>query len=201
MHTLLLTGFEPWGDHTRNASWEAVCAAAPTVPDGWRIRRLRLPVRWDDAWARLAAAIGDDVRGVLACGQAATARLLLEQRAVNQAAGMDVDGREPAPRLDPAGPEERFSRAPHPRLLAAMQREGLAAALSADGGRFLCNALFYQLLGFVDHRRADLVVSFLHVPEAALADVERARAVEVVAGELLAHLQLRQDAFARLWRG
>lgn len=166
MMKLLVTGFEPFGGAETNPSWEAV-RLMPDRLDGAEIRRLRLPVVYARAGKLLLAEVKrlrPDL--VLCCGvaqgrQAVTPELV----AVNwrMASIEDNDGqRFDGEMIDPAQPAAYMTSWPVMKMVAEMEAAHLPARLSLSAGAYVCNDLYYHLLG---HERAyGYCGVFVHVP-------------------------------------
>lgn len=152
----LLTGFEPFGPHAANSSWEAASLLAGTIPD---LAVERLPVDHALADARLCALL-DRLRPevVLLSGLAPSPFLRLEQVA-----------RKPAGFADRDGEDEMAGDWPWEASLAALAAAGLEAQAWTDAGRYVCETSYWSAL---DHRRrgaGTARIMFLHVPPLSAA--------------------------------
>ena len=161
---ILVTGFEPFGGETENASGVAVEKFRELAPpDGARIVTAVLPVTWSGAGPALLRAVkehGPDA--VVAVGEAGGRTVVTPERwARNMGHGRipDNDGavRDAAPLAE--GPERLESRLDPSALARAVQDAGIPAEVSDDAGAFLCNAVFWTAL-----HRTDLPAAFIHVP-------------------------------------
>jgi pyroglutamyl-peptidase len=166
--TVLLTGFEPFGDEAINPSWEAVRALHGARIGGHRIEARCLPVVFGAANDRLRKAIADVKPALVVCvGQAGgRAQLSLERIAINvdDARRPDNAGRSPidAP-IVAAGPAAYFSTLPIKRLRQALQRAGIPAEISQTAGTYVCNHVFYGLMRAL-RRRHGVRGGFVHIP-------------------------------------
>ena len=169
MRHVLLTAFEPFGGHDRNASLEVARALASTSMAGIRIETAVLPVVAGEcvevAWRRIEQSQPDLV---LALGQAGGAtHVRLEDRAVNldDFAAPDNAGqiRQRQP-IIADGPGILRAGVEIERVLVEVRRALFAVQHSLSAGRYVCNHLYYQLL----HRRQRLAPSpstlFVHLP-------------------------------------
>ncbi len=163
---VLVTGFGPFPGVSHNASASvALRLARSAAKPGIEIATAIIPVVW--ANARAAA-------------REAAARFqphaILHFGVSKQAAGFEVEMQAfnlSGPKEDHAGvmrPEKPLVRAGKPVLVStmpardlveALAKDGFPAALSADAGRYLCNALFYWSLYDAEAGR---LVSFIHLP-------------------------------------
>ena len=161
---ILVTGFEPFGGETENASGVAVeKLAGLTPPDGAHIVTATLPVTWSAAGSALLAAVEEHhPDAIVAVGEAGGRQAVTPERwARNLGHGRipDNDGvvREATPLVE--GPERLESRIEPEGLVTAIRTAGLPAEVSDDAGAFLCNAVFWTAL-----HRTDLPATFIHVP-------------------------------------
>ena len=168
MPTVLLTGFEPFGDETINPSWEAVRALQGTRIGGHRIEARCLPVVFGDANRQLRKAIAETKPVLVVCvGQAGgRAQLSLERVAINVDDARRPDNAGNAP-IDAAivadGPTAYFTSLPIKRLRQALQRAGIPAEVSQTAGTYVCNHVFYGLMHALRNKRG-LRGGFVHIP-------------------------------------
>ena len=149
---ILLTGFEPFGGSTVNASWEAV-RRLPSFVSGHEITSFQLPVDFERA-AELALLRAEilEADAVLCVGMAAgREKICLEARAVNRMETAVPDNAGFCPRgeaIEEDGPSERLSSMPVsamqtlsslPISLAMPSSVGMTLRISAAGiGRSVC---------------------------------------------------------------
>ncbi|MDP2262793.1 MAG: pyroglutamyl-peptidase I [Hydrogenophaga sp.] len=168
---VLLTGFDPFdGDHV-NPSWRAVQALHGRRILGRRIVAAQLPTEFGTSLRALSTLL-DQLRPelVICVGQAGGRDAIsLERVAINvdDAPIPDNAGAQPVDvPVAPGAPAAYFSGLPIKALLAALQREGLSAAVSQTAGTFVCNHVFYGLMHTLAthpglrHTRG----GFVHVP-------------------------------------
>jgi pyroglutamyl-peptidase len=155
---VLVTGFEPFGEHAVNPS-----ALVANAFDG-----VVLPVSYARAADALQVAIGDADPEVVLCFGLADKRtkISVERFAHNLDEATTIDNDE-APgsgkEIDPAGPLAFRSTLPVDEIVAALEAEGIPAEVSRDAGGFLCNHVFYVLMQTLDPKR---IGGFIHVPPA-----------------------------------
>jgi pyroglutamyl-peptidase len=165
---VLVSGFEPFGGQTINASWEAVSLLPDTIASH-PVRRLLLPVEF----CRSADLLTDALltctpAAVIAVGEAqGRAELCVERVAVNvmaaripDNAGFQPDG-EP---IVPGGPAEYVTQLPVDACVAAAQAAGVPARPSDSAGQYVCNQLMYRLLHHLACADLHIPAGFIHVP-------------------------------------
>jgi pyroglutamyl-peptidase len=163
---VLLTGFEPFGDHGVNPSAEIAGRLAGKRIAGTVVRARILPVELERLGTALDAALdGLSPQAVIALGLAAgEAVIRLERVALNLADFNMPDNvgatvRNQALTVD--GPDARASRLDLPRILDRLLAQGIPARLSETAGLYLCNAAMYRLL---ERLPAPVPCGFIHLP-------------------------------------
>jgi pyroglutamyl-peptidase len=168
MPTVLLTGFDPFGDESVNPSWDAVRALQGARIGGHRIEARCLPVVFGDAITQLRKAIAGTKPALVVCvGQAGgRTQLSLERVAINVDDARRPDNAGNAPVDAPivvGGPAAYFSTLPIKRLHRALQHAGIPAEVSQTAGTYVCNHVFYGLMHALAKRRG-LRGGFVHIP-------------------------------------
>jgi pyroglutamyl-peptidase len=178
---VLVTGFEPFDGSRVNPSQQLVEAV-----DGDLAKAL-LPVSYARAADELRRNITETQPDVVICFGQADGRtgISVERFAHNldEATATDNDAAagSGAP-IDPFGPAAYRSTLPVDAIVAALRAEGIPAAPSRDAGGFLCNHVFYVLMGLLEERPGT-VGGFVHVPllpEQALEKDAASMPVEVI---------------------
>lgn len=161
---ILITGFEPFGADSENASQSAVDLLA----DRWSHESVQLltgilPVEFGRAGTalhELVARYRPDA--VIAVGEAGgRSRVTPEARGVNEMDARIPDNAGLQPRSEaifPAGPAERPATLDVQALADAADAAGVPAEVSEDAGRFVCNYVAYLLGGI------EVPAAFVHVP-------------------------------------
>jgi pyroglutamyl-peptidase len=167
--TILVTGFEPFGGETVNASWEAARQL-----DGWRrgelaaVARL-LPCAYEASVKELVRAI-ETLRpeAVLMTGQAARRSVVCVERFarnLDDAAAPDNLGvlRKAVP-IAEGGPERLQATTPVKAIADAIKQAGIRARVSRNAGGFVCNHLYFGALQYLRDKRLATPAVFLHLP-------------------------------------
>jgi len=166
---ILVTGFEPFGDHTLNPT-EGLAKAV----DGRRIgahavRGIVLPVDHTGIAATLAPLLEEaEPAAVVHLGLAGgRARVALERVALNvmdyelaDNAGYRATGQP----CVPGGPTAYLATLPLDELREALTSEGIPAYVSNTAGTYLCNQTLYSTLHAVRERVRPPRVGFVHFP-------------------------------------
>jgi len=159
---VLATGFEPFGGSPVNPSQQLVEAL-----DG-EVATALLPVSYARTAEALRRAVGEAEPDVVICFGQADGRtgISIERFAHNldEATTTDNDAAPGSGRqIDPGGPAAYPSTLPVDDLVAALRAEGIPASPSRDAGGFLCNHVFYVLMGLL-RERPQVIGGFVHVP-------------------------------------
>ena len=168
---VLLTGFDAFGGQAVNPSWLAVQALHGRRIAGHRVVAAQLPTAFGTAPQQLQALMQVHRPALVICVGQAGGRpaLSLERVAINLIDARIADNTMAQPVDEPVvagAPAAYFSTLPLKAMLAALQREGLAAEVSQTAGTFVCNQVFYALMHQLATRRGWRRVrgGFIHVP-------------------------------------
>ena len=163
---VLITGFDPFGGEPINPAWEAVKAMKDEIA-GAKITKLQIPTVFGLAAARtLACAAECRPDAVLCIGQAGTRSAVTPEYVginLRHARIADNLGNQPQDEpVVPGGPTAYFATVPVRTMTAAIEAQGIPAAVSYTAGTYVCNDLLYTLL----HHYAGTPVraGFIHVP-------------------------------------
>jgi pyroglutamyl-peptidase len=167
--TILVTGFEPFGGETVNASWEAAQKL-----EGWRhgdyavVARV-LPCAYDASVKKLISAI-ETLRpdALLMTGQAARRAVVCVERFarnLDDATAPDNDGAlRRALRISRGAPEWLEAAAPVRAIARAILEAGIPARVSRNAGAFVCNHLYFGALQYLSDKRSAIPAVFVHLP-------------------------------------
>jgi pyroglutamyl-peptidase len=167
--TILVTGFEPFGGETVNASWEAAQKL-----EGWRhgdtvaVARL-LPCAYDSSVKTLISAI-ETLRpdALLMTGQAARRGIVCVERFarnLDDAKAPDNDGAlRRGLRISRAAPDWLEATVSVRTIARAINEKGIPARMSRNAGAFVCNHLYFGALQYLGEKRSAIPAVFVHLP-------------------------------------
>jgi len=165
---ILLTGFEPFGEHPINPSQLLI----ESLPDQYQDNTLKksvLPVDHQLAPKTLIDLLDEhQPDAVISFGLASgRAKIAIERVAVNlmdfsiaDNSGVTIKNR---PVVD-QGPAAYFSSLPITAMLAALNQAGIPAELSLTAGAYLCNQIFYLLMHLISSQNLKIQAGFIHLP-------------------------------------
>jgi len=173
-HPILVTGFDPFGEHTHNSSQALVEALAQRGNPELSCRVL--PTSFRRAGELIETWIDDGPAAVVMLGLAARSTALrLERFARNrddsEASDNDGESRQDA-KILPFAPAVYASTLPLERFAAAVRRLGIPVELSESAGGFLCNHVFYRARHALELRNLRAPCGFLHVPATRPGELE-----------------------------
>jgi len=172
---VLVTGFEPFDGSSVNPSQQLVEALAGDV-----VKAL-LPVSYARAAGELRRAVRETEPDVVICFGEADGRtgISIERFAHNldEAATTDNDATAGSgTAIAASGPVAYPSTLPVDAIVSALRAEGIPAAPSSDAGGFLCNHVFYVLMGLLAEERPQAIGGLVHVPLLPEQALEKAAA-------------------------
>ncbi len=172
---ILVTGFEPFGDDTRNPSGEAVQALP--FSDAYEMRKLILPVSWTRAFPEIEK-VWDEWKpdAILMVGLAAGASAIRIERvginlcgATKDIDGLYANGSAEIPAEKPIRTDSSdafFVTYDEKSILEALKQAEIPAKYSYSAGAYICNFLLYSSLAKRKREDADMQIGFIHVPYA-----------------------------------
>lgn len=162
-----MTGFVPSEGKWGNPSWEVARRLNGILVGGFRVRAVRLPVRYDQCVRVAMAAIGRrHPAAILMTGQAGgRTGVSVETRFVNAQEGLDAAEKPPPGRqVVRGGPMHVRATLPVQQIVSALRKAGIAARASRHAGRFLCNHLGYSVLHALSQSGKNIPAGFIHLP-------------------------------------
>ncbi len=165
--TALITGFEPFGGASLNASWRVVEALDPARLPA-RLERACLPCVFGRSMDVLNGLLKAHQPELVIClGQAdGRASMSVERVAINvdDARIPDNEGAQPIDvPIAASGPAAYWATIPIKAIVASLRAEGVPAEVSQTAGTFVCNHVFYGLMRSLAPR-SGVRGGFIHVP-------------------------------------
>jgi pyroglutamyl-peptidase len=168
-HTVLLTGFEPFGGEPENPSLAIARALDRKRVAGHRIVGAALPTEFARSLPVLETLLRQHRPAlVLAVGQAGgRAQISLERVAINLIDARIADNADDQPSDVPVirdAPNAYFSTLPLKSMLLRLHAAGIPSALSHSAGTFVCNQVFFGLAHHLATHKPHARGGFVHVP-------------------------------------
>lgn len=162
---ILLTGFQPFGDHAVNPT--ALLMERLAGEPG--IVTAVLPVEYDACGAAFAALLEEHQPAAALCfGLAAGSEYIkIERLAWNRDESEQADNAGVVRTDDaivPDGPTAYGSTLPVPTLVRELAIAGLPVTFSDHAGGFVCNHLFYRARHLIETADLDVPMGFVHLP-------------------------------------
>jgi pyroglutamyl-peptidase len=166
---VLLTGFEPFGDHRVNPSELLVRSLEGKTTGGRAIAVRVFPSETRTLRDRIEAAlIEEQPEVVIGFGLAARrAGLALERVAINVLDFEIPDAVGTMRKNDSiarGGPDARLATLPLEGIVASWRAAGVPGYVSNSAGTFLCNQWLYEALSLTTNSAPPVVTGFVHLP-------------------------------------
>lgn len=164
---VLVTGFEPFGNYTVNPSQLIAEALNGSTLNNAEIVGVVLPVDFNES-VKITTDMMQHYHPdlVISLGLNALARgIEIEKIGINLKRYQKDDGTWSFPRrIDASGPFLRFSSLHTIDIVKKIREANISVQQSYFAGTYVCNTLFYQLLGYVSKQNNSRKVGFIHVP-------------------------------------
>ena len=164
----LVTGFEPFGGESINASLEAVRRLPPRI-GALEVVTAELPASYARSLGVLEDAIARTRPDIVLCvGQAGERALLSVERVAVNLQDAEIADNDSARPVDvpviAGGPAAYLATLPVRAAVAALRAAELPAEVSMSAGTFVCNHVFYGLMHLAATGGHRFRGGFLHVP-------------------------------------
>ena len=164
---VLVTGFEPFGSYAVNPSQLVAEALNGSMVYGAEVIGVVLPVDFNGSVMEAIQAI-EHTHPDLVVGLGLDARaktIEVEKISINLKRYQKDDGSWSFPqRIDRKGPFLRITTLPNWEIVQNIRDAGIPAKQSFFAGLYVCNALYYGLLGYTMNQMLNTTVLFIHVP-------------------------------------
>ena len=164
--TVLLTGFGPFHTFELNPSQLIVKTLNGSMIQEASVLGVILPVDFEESVACLIDAIEQVQPEVIIClGLSPTATALEVERIGINLKQKEYDNPWVLPhRIDPKGPFIRWSTLPTRAITTALHNVNISAVRSWSAGWYVCNAVLYEMLGYLKEHDLCIPAGFIHVP-------------------------------------
>ncbi|WP_435154016.1 peptidase [Haladaptatus sp. DFWS20] len=168
--TLLLTGYEPFGDHEENPSEMVARELDGEEIAGHEIVGHVLPVEFDRATDEMRDRIEKhDPSAIVATGLAAgRAGITVERVGINvNDCGSTPDNADAEPRNERICPDKQagyFATLPVVSVVESLLERGIPAHVSNTAGTHLCNNVLYSTRAYLEAEGNDAPMGFVHLP-------------------------------------
>lgn len=168
MKKLLLTGFEPFLNHSINPTEMIVAELKDQQINDYQIIGEILPVEFSESGKHLTHLLKThEPDAVISLGLAAGRNQITPERiAINCNDGpKDNTGYQPhGEEIFDNGPDGYFSTLPIKKMIEALKSEGLPAKISNTAGTYLCNNVMYHGLHYFAEANIAVPSGFIHLP-------------------------------------
>lgn len=168
MKTILLTGFEPFGDSEVNPSIEACKKLDGKEYNGCKVVVKEVPLRHKEIRSCIESYIEETKPSAVLCtGLGGGPTINLERVALNLANARIPYNCGEQPVEEPVvegGPVAYFSTLPLRKMLSEVEKVKVPVKISNSAGTFGCNQIFYDLRDHIETNNMDIIGGFIHVP-------------------------------------
>jgi pyroglutamyl-peptidase len=166
---ILLTGYEPFLDFTRNPSTEACKLLSGKTYNGYDVVVEELPMRYKEIRGLIRGLVDrHSPAAVISTGVSSLAPDICVERVAINIGSADGGPNFGYDRLDqvlnPEGPAAYWSTLPIREIVEKITGEGIPARISNTAGTQGCNLVFYQLMDYVAEKKLGIPAGFIHVP-------------------------------------
>ncbi len=207
--TLLLTGYEPFGDHDENPSAMVARELDGEEISGHEISGHVLPVEFDRTANEMRNLVeSHDPTAIVATGLAAgRAGISVERVGINvNDCGSTPDNADAEPRNERIRPDDNagyFATLPVVSVVDELLERGIPAHVSNTAGTHLCNNVLYSTRAHLDAEGRDVPMGFVHLPCTPDMAAERAREGDGTSGASVnpsLSLAMQTEAIRRTFR-
>lgn len=166
--TILLTGYEAFGDFKVNPSIEACMKLDGRTYNGFDIAVEEITMKFDGVKGEIEGHLKEYRPVAVICTgvSGAGSAIAVERVAINcfstRGAIMGEEAQDKLIRED--GPAGYFTSLPYRKILEDLKKAEIPARLSNSAGTVGCNLIFYYLMDWLARERVDIPAGFIHVP-------------------------------------
>jgi len=186
---VLVTGFGPFGGHDINPSEYISENLSGLIINNVSIIGITLPVDYSDSFKVITAAIEEyNPILIISLGLAANYISIGVERIALNLMRIEKDNWPyyNIQRIDKNGPLFRVSHLPSLKIVKVIRDNGIPAETSFYAGIYICNALLYNVLGYVKENYLKIKAGFIHVPLLKSQNPEGLNLEEMITGITIA---------------
>ena len=200
--TILLTGYEAFGDFRVNPSIAACRELDGRVIGGYSVAVEEITMKFDGVRETIEGHLERYKPAAVICTgvSGAGAVVAVERVAINvfsaRGGGMGREAQDET--IREGGPVGYFTTLPFRGILGTLKAAGTPARLSNSAGTVGCNLVFYYLMDYLARKGLDIPAGFVHVPRLpeqalngrspSMSKEVSARALEVAIGVIASEL-------------
>ena len=166
--TIILTGFEPFGNSNVNPSTLACQAFDGEDVDDYAIQAFEIPLIFKEIKGKIVSLLKKKPNAIICTGQSPRAMLSLERVAINIAdvsrAAYNCETKPTGEILEDNGPAGYFTTLPIRKLKESLEKKNIPCEISNSAGAFGCNQIFYHLMHYLAEEKISIPAGFIHVP-------------------------------------
>ncbi|MCG3225437.1 MAG: pyroglutamyl-peptidase I [Candidatus Heimdallarchaeota archaeon] len=166
--TVILTGFEPFGNSEVNPSILACQAFDGENMGGYSIQAFEIPLVFNEIKEKIVPLLEKKPNAIICTGQSPRAMLSLERVAINIAdvsrTAYNCETKPTDEILEDNGPAGYFTTLPIRKLKKSLEKNNIPCEISNSAGAFGCNQIFYHLMHYIAEKKVSIPAGFIHVP-------------------------------------
>ncbi|MHA1953363.1 MAG: pyroglutamyl-peptidase I [Candidatus Heimdallarchaeaceae archaeon] len=166
--TIILTGFEPFGNSDVNPSTLTCQAFDGEDIGGYSIQSFEIPLIFKEIKEKIISLLEKKPVAIICTGQSPRAMLSLERVAINIAdvsrAAYNCETKPTDEILENNGPAGYFTTLPIRKFKESLEKNNIPCEISNSAGAFGCNQIFYHLMHYLAEKKISIPAGFIHVP-------------------------------------
>ncbi len=168
MKTVIVTGFEPFGEDTLNPT-EKILAQIPSFLFNAKVIKLTLPVVYEEAFNTLQPLIDEyQPEAIILLGLAGgRTHISIERIAMNMNHSDAPDNKGNIlkfKKIISDGEDGIFTNYPLETLMDRIHQAKLPVVISNTAGGYICNDIMYRTLHYLKNKNFKSFAGFVHVP-------------------------------------
>ena len=178
---VLVTGFGPFGQTDINPSQLITEELDGQEISGANIVGIVLPVDWNESVEIILETIEDlDPDIIISTGLAAGRRLISVENIGINLKHDPSDELFVFEKIDPNGPFFQGSSLPTRQITRNLRNSGIPVRQSCYAGTYICNAVMYTVLDYIEENELSIKSGFIHVPLLSSQDSRKGLELEIM---------------------